>query len=307
MGKRLNKSIDKTELKIVFIGTSSAYSLACLNAIKEDGFRVVGVLDSIRPKERYTRWDKWMMKNSKLAEYCGKDIDICVTDDLNGIKTERFIRERDCNLICVASACQLLKENIINIPAYGVMNAHGAVLPDYRGANPPYWVFRNFERRGGVTIHFVDTGEDTGDIITVERFNIPHGMSKKQYDAAVVKSAVQGYKKALRMLVSGTAERSPQGESPHPQARNVTREDFLLDYGSWEVERAYHFLRGTDGIGQIYSGGLCSYEVLDFLKSDSVAAGKYDICCKDGVIRVRQRFRIVRAIKNIMKGVLTAR
>lgn len=307
MDRKMNKSINKTELNIVFIGTSGTYSLACLDAIREDGFQVVGVLDSIRRKERYTRWDRWMMKHSKLTESCGSDIDVCVTDDLNGIETERFIREKDCNLICVASACQLLKEHIINIPMYGVINAHGAVLPDYRGANPPYWVFRNFEHGGGVTLHFVDTGEDTGDIITVEHFDIPHGMSKKQYDAAEVKAAVQGYKKALGMLVSGTAERSPQGESPHPQARNVTREDFLLDYGSWEVERAYHFLRGTDGIRQIYSGGLCSYEVLDFLKSDSVAAGKYDIRCKDGVIRVRKRFRIVRAVKNIVKGVLTAR
>lgn len=161
--------------------------------------------------------------------------------------------------------------------------------------------------RGGVTLHYIDTGEDTGDIITQKKFPIPLGMTRTEYQEAETKAAVAAYRDALKRLVDGTIERVPQGDSPHPQARNVTREDFLLHYGEMKVEDAYHFLMGTDGISQIYTGWLYSYAILDYQKGNGVAMGKYDIRCKDGVVRVRRKVVPVRAAKNLVKGVLMAR
>lgn len=146
----MGKEIRKEDICITFIGTSSSYSLSCLDAIRKDGFQVVALIDSHRKKKKYTRWDKRMMQKSLLRKYgAEKGIPVRVTDDMNAFEIERFIRECGTSLICVASACQLLKENIINIPSHGVMNAHGALLPDYRGANPPYWIFLNHEHEGG--------------------------------------------------------------------------------------------------------------------------------------------------------------
>ncbi|RKM57885.1 hypothetical protein D6855_12610 [Butyrivibrio sp. CB08] len=301
----MSEVLRKEDIRIIFIGTSSDYSLACLDAIRKDGFEVVGLIDSYRRKKRYTRWDKRMVLKSQLRKYGNENrIPVIATDNMNSSEAEHFIREKGTNLICVASACQLLKENIINIPFYGVMNAHGALLPDYRGADPTYWIFLNHEQEGGVTLHYIDIGEDTGDIITQKKFQIPFGMSSVEYHEEETKAAVDAYREALNSLVSRTIERKRQGDSSHPQARNVTRDDFLLEYEQMEVENVYHFLMGTDGISQIYTGWLYSYDIYEYKKGSFVSIGKYDIRCKDGIVCVRRRIVPVSAIKKLLKTIM---
>ena len=292
--------IEKSQLNIVFIGTSSNYSICCLNAMLAVGYTVVGILDSHRKKEKYSLWDKRMLSRSSLIK-AGGEIDGRITDDLNSHEIEDYIKSTHCNLICVASAGQLLKENIIRIPKYGVLNAHTALLPDYRGPNPTYWVFRNGETESGVTIHYIDVGEDTGDIITQERFPITFGMTAREYNEAANCAAVKGYLNALSMLESGTIVRKKQGNSTKGRARNVIREDFLLNYAEWDVERAWSFLRGTDGIKQIYDSLIFTYDIKDCQKGGGSIAGKYDIQCKNGILSVNRRFQPVRAAKNIIK------
>ena len=304
----MSTAVRKEDISITFIGTSSIYSLSCLNAIRKEGFKVVALVDSHRRKKKYTRWDKMMMKKSRIRKYGEENnIPVKVTDDMNSSEIESFIRDKGTNLICVASACQLLKENIINIPSHGVMNAHGALLPDYRGANPTYWIFLNHENEGGVTLHYIDIGEDTGDIITQKKFIIPFGMTSAEYQKALTNAAVAAYRQALSMLVDGTIERKKQGKSTHPQARNVTREDFLLDYKEMYVEDTYHFLMGTDGISWIYTERLYSYAVLDYQKGNNLPTGRDDIRCKDGVVHVRRKIVPTRAAKNLVKEALMTR
>lgn len=298
--------IPKEELKIVFIGTSGEVSAAALDAIRED-FLVVGVVEGYRRVKRMSLFDKYCRKNSSLKKYCNYNGDIPYfwTKDLNSKETEQFISDLDCTLICVCSAFQLLKQNIIGIPQFGVLNAHGAILPDYRGADPDYYIFRNFERMGGVTIHFIDQGEDTGDIIIQERYTIPFGMSDIEYKEENRKHVASSYQEALKQLAEGTVVRIKQGESSHSRCRTPKREDFLLDYENWDVKNAYHFLNGTGGVSEIYRGRLYSYAIDGFEETSNVANQKYAIQCKGGYIKVKRRMKSPKRImKDIVKGIL---
>lgn len=58
-----------------------------------------------------------------------------------------------------------LPEWLFSYPDYGTINLHPSLLPDYRGANPYFWVLRNQEESTGVTLHYMDGGFDTGPII----------------------------------------------------------------------------------------------------------------------------------------------
>jgi methionyl-tRNA formyltransferase len=49
-------------------------------------------------------------------------------------------------------------------------NFHPAPLPDYKGRNLCYHAIMNKEKEFGATIHYMDEGFDTGDIIEVWRF-----------------------------------------------------------------------------------------------------------------------------------------
>ncbi len=49
----------------------------------------------------------------------------------------------------------------------GIYNAHPGLLPAYPGADPIFWQIRRGEAGGGITLHRLDGGVDTGPIVEV--------------------------------------------------------------------------------------------------------------------------------------------
>ena len=67
---------------------------------------------------------------------------------------------------------QIFKNNLINLPPLKIINCHAGKLPFYRGRNVLNWVLINDENEFGITVHFIDEGIDTGDIILQKTFKI---------------------------------------------------------------------------------------------------------------------------------------
>lgn len=58
-----------------------------------------------------------------------------------------------------------LPHQLFCIPRIGCFNIHFSLLPAYRGPDPIFWQIRNGEQMGGITIHRVDEGFDSGEIV----------------------------------------------------------------------------------------------------------------------------------------------
>jgi methionyl-tRNA formyltransferase len=58
---------------------------------------------------------------------------------------------------------------LYRLARYGAINIHDALLPSYGGFAPLNWALVNGEREVGVTVHFMDEGFDTGDIVLQRR------------------------------------------------------------------------------------------------------------------------------------------
>ena len=67
---------------------------------------------------------------------------------------------------------QILSQEILDIPKYGVINIHASLLPKYRGASPIHYAILNGDTETGITIMKTDIGIDTGDIILQKSINI---------------------------------------------------------------------------------------------------------------------------------------
>ncbi len=72
---------------------------------------------------------------------------------------------------------ELLRENIYRIPRCGGINIHPSLLPKYRCPNPYFWILLNEEPESVVTIHYINKGEDTGDILAKEAFVLNDAMT----------------------------------------------------------------------------------------------------------------------------------
>ena len=51
-------------------------------------------------------------------------------------------------------------------------NFHPGILPEYKGAGAFSWAILNKEKKAGITLHLIDKGIDTGDIIEIREFLI---------------------------------------------------------------------------------------------------------------------------------------
>lgn len=74
-------------------------------------------------------------------------------------------KQYECDLFVSMSYNQIFRNRIINLPKYKTINCHAGKLPFYRGRNILNWVLINDEKEFGITIHYMDEGIDTGDII----------------------------------------------------------------------------------------------------------------------------------------------
>lgn len=75
----------------------------------------------------------------------------------------------DLLLVCRFS---LLPEAVFTVPSLGAVNIHSSLLPKYRGVHPASWALIDGKSRTGVTIHQIDAGIDTGDVLLQERVKI---------------------------------------------------------------------------------------------------------------------------------------
>ena len=64
----------------------------------------------------------------------------------------------------------LLKRETLDIPSVGFLNRHASLLPHFRGRLASFWAHAHEPPSHGITIHFVDEGIDTGDIILQHEF-----------------------------------------------------------------------------------------------------------------------------------------
>ena len=91
------------------------------------------------------------------------------------INSEEFIKKisiYDCDLLVSMSFNQIFRLPIINLTPNKIINCHAGKLPFYRGRNILNWALINDEKELGITVHYVDKGIDTGDIILQKTFEI---------------------------------------------------------------------------------------------------------------------------------------
>lgn len=119
------------------------------------------------------------------------------------------LRAADTDLIVSVSCPQIFKSELINLPAHGCLNVHGALLPSYRGVLPSFWMLANGEREAGVSIYFVNEQIDAGDLCAQRSFPIE---SDDTLDSLLRKSkaiAADLLLQVIQSIAAGTVTRVP--------------------------------------------------------------------------------------------------
>ncbi len=146
------------------------------------------------------------------------------------------------DIIIVNSYSMLLPKELLALPTHGVVNIHGALLPQYRGANPVQWAIINAEKETGVTMHYMTEQFDTGDIIAQRRVPIYFEDTWIDIQNRISVAAEQMLAEEIPKILASTHSRQPQDET---QARYFNRrhpEDGLIDWNQ-SVFDIYNLIR----------------------------------------------------------------
>lgn len=92
-------------------------------------------------------------------------VDFLPIQNVNQRASVDMLKTYAADLFVSMSFNQIIKKDVLEIPPRGFINCHAGALPFYRGRNVLNWVLINDEKEFGVTVHYIDEGIDTGDII----------------------------------------------------------------------------------------------------------------------------------------------
>ena len=127
----------------------------------------------------------------------------------------------------------ILRRGILELLPSGCVNVHPAFLPYNRGAFPNIWsIVENTP--AGVTIHYIDDGVDTGDIIAQRQVRVEPTDTGESLYRRLEQSSVDLFKETWISIRNGTAPRKPQ-----PPGGSLHRRRDVAEIDEIDLDRTY--------------------------------------------------------------------
>lgn len=168
-----------------------------------DGIAIVAV-GSDKPEARAL--ERARSAGVSAAVFARADfVDRAARDDAMGA----WLADAGAELVVLAGYMQLLSPGFLARFPQRVVNVHPSLLPAFPGIGAVEQALAYGVKVGGVTVHFVDDGVDTGAIIAQRALDLPPGAS-----AAMVRALLQPLEHALlgevvRLLATGAVGSDP--------------------------------------------------------------------------------------------------
>ena len=143
------------------------------------------------------------------------EVPVLHTEAINGSETVGFVKHQAPDLILV-NGTQLLREPLLALRPtirHGIVNLHTGLSPYSRGANCNlYMILEGHPELVGVTIHHIDQGIDSGDIIRSAQVPLEPDDNFETIDVRSFHLGIMLLLEAARDLVEGRAQRVRQWE-----------------------------------------------------------------------------------------------
>jgi methionyl-tRNA formyltransferase len=232
---------EEKKLRLVFMGTPD-FAVGILDALQESIHEVVAVV---------TVADKTAGRGQKIKESAvkiyaqAKNLTILQPEKL---KDEHFLAQlKDLQAdLFVVVAFRMLPEEVWNMPAFGTINLHASLLPNYRGAAPINWAIINGDIETGVTTFFIDEAIDSGKIIAQEAVKISNNTNAGELHDELMSVGAQLTLKTVATISQQTHTVIDQNKFERKDfktAPKIFKEDCEI---SWQetVENVHNKIRG---------------------------------------------------------------
>ena len=163
--------------------------------------------------------DQWFSLEELGRRYGAR---IVAVNNLNGPRAAEILKESQVDLGIVLGT-RILKRSTFAVPRLGSINLHKGTVPEYRGLPPGFWELYDGVPAAGVTVHFVDDGLDTGDVVGTGRIEITELDNEATLRTKLDRAGASLLTDCVERLRDGTAVRASQPKGTRRARTNPTR------------------------------------------------------------------------------------
>jgi len=135
--------------------------------------------------------------------------------NINSDEFHMIMKKFEFDIFVSMSFNQIFRPRTYELPKLKTINCHAGALPYYRGRNILNWALINDEKEFGITVHYIDEGIDTGDIIIQNTYPIKDDDSYRTLLETSHKECAILLHQALRLIHTKSVNPTPQS-SIHP-------------------------------------------------------------------------------------------
>ena len=123
----------------------------------------------------------------------------------------KYLEEKEIDLIVLAGYMRIISSVLLSAYPKRIINIHPAYLPNFPGAHAILDAFEAKAEETGVTVHYIDSGIDSGEIIFQEKIKIDKDWSLETLEEHVHALEYELYPKVIHALCN-TLNKKGSGE-----------------------------------------------------------------------------------------------
>lgn len=210
-------------MRVIFLGTPD-FGVPALNAINGRHTVVACVCQPDKVGAR-GKTEFCPVKKYALAH----DIPVYQFEKISrdGVETLTELRP---DIMVTAAYGQILSQQVIDIAPHGIVNIHGSLLPELRGAAPIQYAVWQGLKQTGITILQTVKAVDAGDMILQRSIDILPYETNGELFARMSALGAECIVEALDKIADGTAVFTPQDESKATFCHKISAETEHIDW-----------------------------------------------------------------------------
>jgi len=149
-------------------------------------------------------------KGLKIAQRLGIKTEVIESKDFKGSRSdydkkiistlEKYGVTPKNGLVCLAGFMRIISPEFVKKYKNRIINIHPALLPAFPGLDAQKQAVEYGSKYSGCTVHFVDSGVDTGPIILQSIVKIRKGDTEKTLSKRILAKEHQAYPEAIRLF-----------------------------------------------------------------------------------------------------------
>lgn len=120
-------------------------------------------------------------------------------------RLDALLRDRGVDLVCLAGFMRVLSPWFVERWHGRLVNVHPSLLPKHRGLHAHRQALAEGVAESGCSVHFVDTGVDTGKVIVQRHVPVLPDDTEETLAARVLVEEHVAYPEAVRLVLRGEA------------------------------------------------------------------------------------------------------